>query len=195
MRGVTVAVSLLFVLIPNLVNAQTSTATPAPPDTGREGGQRLSLQVAAGSTLISGGNSLSAAFGYSPASRLELRLNVERAHLPFQLKRFTDGYSATRGGTMTFVTGEVRLSLLPADRVSPFAMAGIGGGVSRPTVNDQFPGGVSNDLRVLYFGGGVRVPLRAGLSLWGDARAMLALENNDGIMAVWPVRAGVAWRF
>ena len=29
----------------------------------------------------------------------------------------------------------------------------------------------------------------------GDARAMLALEGNDGLLGVWPVRAGVAWRF
>jgi hypothetical protein len=195
MRAMAAAVSLLFVLIPNLVTGQTPTAAAASSDTGREGRQRLSLQVAAGPTLVSGGNSFSAAFGYSPASRLELRLNVERAHLPFQLQRFSDGYSATRGGTLTFVSGEVRLSLLPADRVSPFAIAGGGGGVSRPTVNAEFPDSVRNDLRVLYFGGGVRVPLRRGLSLWGDARALLALESNDGIMAFWPVRVGVAWRF
>jgi hypothetical protein len=49
-----------------------------------------------------------------------------------------------------------------------------------------------NDLRVLYAGGGVRVPLRQGFSVLGDARAMLALEGNDGILAIWPVRAGVA---
>jgi len=48
-----------------------------------------------------------------------------------------------------------------------------------------------NDLRVLY-AGGVRVPLRQGFSVLGDARAMLALEGNDGILAIWPVRAGVA---
>jgi hypothetical protein len=195
MRRVAAAVSLLFVLIPNLVTGQTPVAAAASSDTEGERRQRLSLQVAAGPTLISAGNVLSAAFGYSPASRLELRVNVERAHLPFRLKRFTDGYSATRGGTMTFVSGEVRLALLPADRVSPFAMAGIGGGVSRPTVNAQFPDPVRNDLRVLYFGGGVGVPLGRGFSLWGDARAILALESNDGVMAVWPVRAGVAWRF
>src|SRR5687767_2770551 len=105
MRAMAVAVSLLFVLIPNLVTGQTPTAAAASSDTGRAGRQRLSLQVAAGPTLVSEGNCLSAAFGYSPASRLELRLNVERAHLPVQLQRFSDGYSATRGGTLTFVSG------------------------------------------------------------------------------------------
>jgi hypothetical protein len=185
MRAMVVIVSLLFLLIPHVVTGQTSIATPA----------RLSLQVAGGPTLTGGGNVLAAAFGYSPASRLELLLNVERNHLPFQLKRFADGYSTTRGGTMTFVSGELRLALRPADRVSPFAIAGIGGGVSRPNVNAEFPDPVRNDLRVLYVGGGVRIPLRRGFSVVGDARATLALEGNDGILAVWPVRAGVAWRF
>jgi hypothetical protein len=196
MRAMAVAVSLLlFVLIPNVVAGQTSIAAFAPSDAGREGPERLSLQVAAGPTLIGGGNVLSAALGYSPASRLELLLNIEQNHLPFQLNRFPDGYSATRGGTMTFVSGEVRLSLLPADRVSPFAIAGVGGGVSRPNVNAEFPDRVRNDLGVLYFGGGVRVPLRRGFNLVGDARAMLALEGYDGVLAVWPIRVGIAWRF
>jgi len=145
--------------------------------------------------LIGEGNVLSAAFGYSPASRLELLLNIERIHVPFELKRFPDGYSATRGGTMTFVSGELRVALLPAARVSPFAMAGVGGGVSRPNVNTEFPDRVRNNLRVLYFGGGVRVPLRRGFSLLGDARVMVALEGYDGVLGLWPVRAGVAWRF
>jgi hypothetical protein len=185
MRAMAVVVSRLFVLIPNVVTGQTSIPA-APSDTGREGRERLSLQVAAGPTLIGGGNVLSAAFGYSPASRLELLLNIERNHLPFHLERFNGGNSATRGGTMTFVSGELRLALLPADRVSPFAVAGGGGGVSRPHVNATFPDRVRNDLRVLYLGGGVSIPLRRGFSLLGDARAILALENNDGVLAVWP---------
>jgi hypothetical protein len=138
---------------------------------------------------------MAAALGYSPASWLELLLNAERIHLPFELERFPDGFSATRGGTMAFASGELRVALLSADRVSPFAIAGIGGGVSRPNVNAQFPDAVRNDLRVLYVGGGVRVPLRRGFSLSGDVRGVLAVEGNDGVLAILPVRAGVAWRF
>jgi hypothetical protein len=187
-----VAVSLLFVLNPDVVTGQTSVGTAALSDSGREGRERVSLQVAAGPTLtlVGGGNVLSAAFGYSPASRLELLLNIERTHLPFQLYG-----SAVRGGTLMFVSGELRLALLPPGRVSPFAIAGAGGGVSRPNVNATFPDRVQNDLRVLYLGGGIRVPLRRGVSLVGDVRCMLGLEGYDGILAVWPVRAGVAWRF
>lgn len=96
---------------------------------------------------------------------------------------------------MTFVGGELRLAVLPADRVSPYAIVGIGAGVSHPNVNAEFPDRVTNDLRVVYFGGGLRVPLGRRFSLLGDVRAMLALEGDEGLLAVWPVRAGVAWRF
>ena len=195
MRVMAAAIAVLCVVGPRVATGQTSTGAPAPHDAESESRHHLSVQVAAGPTVIGGGNVLSAAFGYSPASRLELLLNVERIHLPFQLNRLPDGYSATRGGTMTFVSGELRLALLPAARVAPFAMAGVGGGVSRPNVNAEFPDRVRNDLRVLYFGGGVRVPLRRGFSLVGEARAMVALEGYDTVLGVWPVRAGVAWRF
>ena len=158
-------------------------------------GQTFSVQLAGGPTLAGGGNVLSAALGYSPASRLELLLDVERIHLPFQVNRSPGSFSVTRGGTMTFAGGELRLAVLPADRVSPYAIAGIGAGVSHPNVNAEFPDRVTNDLRVVYFGGGIRVPLGRRFSLLGDVRAMLALEGDDGLLAVWPVRAGVAWRF
>ena len=188
-RSLTVAPLLLLLLSPQVVTSQT-------PDTGRAELGRFSLQVGAGPLLNSGGgHTLSAAFGFSPISRVDLVVNVERDHLPFQRDTFSDGFSITRGGTLTWVSAEVRASVFAPHRVSPYGLAGIGGGVSRPTVNDAFPDPVENDLRVAYFGGGVRVPIRNGLSVFGDARAMLALEGGDGIMGVLPVRAGVAWRF
>ena len=191
MRASAVAV-FLFCFIPGLAVGQTPSAAPA--DQPRAGHDRLSLQAAGGPTLFEG-NVVSAAFGYSPTSRLDLVLNVERLHLPFERTNFTDGYSLRRGGTMTFVSGEVRYSLFPPERVSPFILGGAGGGISRPTVNVDFPNPVKNEMRVLYFGGGVRVPLRAGLSLLGDMRAMLALEGYDSVLGILPIRAGVTWRF
>lgn len=184
----TVAVLLFLVIIPRVVTGQT-------PDAAGPGLDRFTLQFGAGPLLKSGGHNLSAAFGFSPISRIDLMVSVERDHLPFQRETFDGGYSLTRGGTLTAVSGEIRASVLPPDRVSPYGVAGIGGGISRPTVNDEFPTPVENDLRVVYFGGGVRVPIRGGLNIFGDARVMLALEGNDGILGVWPVRAGVAWRF
>jgi hypothetical protein len=145
--------------------------------------------------LKSGGHTLSAGFGFSPISRLDFVVNVERDHLPFTRQTFSDVYSITRGGTLTAVSGELRASVLPPDRVSPYGFAGIGAGKSRPTVNDEFPTPVENDLRVVYFGGGLRVPMRGGLSIFGDARVMLAMEGADGFTGLWPARAGLVWRF
>lgn len=186
-QALTVAI-LVLVLMPGRASGQTS-ATAQP------GLDRLSLQAGAGPLLQSGGHNVSAALGFSPLSRLDLLVSVERTHLPFERETFTGGYSLTRGGTLTTVSGEVRVSFLPPHRVSPYGFAGLGRGVSRPTVNDEFPTPVENDAMVVYFGGGVRIPVRAGFSVFGDARAMLGLEGDDGIMGIWPVRAGLAWRF
>jgi len=153
------------------------------------------VQVAAGATVFYESYLASAAFGYAPISRLELLVNVERNHLPFRFDRYENGVSMTRGGTMTFVSGEVRGALFPPDRVSPFVLVGAGRGMARPTVNTHFPDPVTNDLRVAYVGAGVRVPLRRGFTMVADARGMLGVEGNDGLVAAVPVRVGVAWRF
>jgi hypothetical protein len=190
-RALPVVVILLFLsvlLSPTEISAQT-------PDPGRPKLDRFTFQVGAGPLLKSGGHNVSAGFGFSPISRLDFLVSVERHHLPFTRDTFRDVYSITRGGTLTAVSGELRASVLPPHRISPYAFAGIGRGVSRPTVNDAFPIPVENDLRVVYFGGGVRVPLRGGLTVFGDARLMLALEGDDGFTGVWPVRAGLSWRF
>lgn len=186
-RSLTVAPLLLLVLSPAVVTGQTS-------DTSRPELDRFSLEVGAGPLLKGSGHTVSAAFGFSPISRVDLVVNVQRDQMPFQRNTFTNGLSITRGGTLTSVSGEVRASLFAPHRVSPYGLAGIGAGVSRPTVNDTFPEPIENALRVVYLGGGLRVPLRNGLSVWGDARAMLALEG-DSLSGVWPVRAGIAWRF
>ena len=188
-RMLTVAVLSFLVIAPRVVTGQTPDAAPS-------GLDRFTLQVGAGPLLQSGGHTMSAGFGFSPISRLDLMVNVERDQLPFQRETFSGGYSSiTRGGTLTTVSGELRASLLPPHRISPYGFAGLGTGRSRPTVNEFFPDPVENELQVVYFGGGLRVPLRGGLTLFGDARAMMALEGNDGILGVWPVRAGLAWRF
>jgi hypothetical protein len=184
-RALTIAV-LLILIGPGVVAGQTSGA-------GRL--DRFTFQAATGPLLQSGGHTVSAAVGFSPISRIDLLVNVERDVLPFERETFSDGYSITRGGELTFLSGEIRASLFPPHRVSPYVLAGFGGGTSRPTVNEFFPNEVKNELRVVYFGGGLRAPIRGGLSIFADARAMLALEDNDGILGVWPVRAGVAWRF
>lgn len=186
-HALTVA-ALLLGLVPSVAAAQT-------PDPAGPRLDRFSLQVGAGLLLRSGGQSLSAAFGFSPVSKIDVLVSVERDHQPFRREAFSHGYGLRRGGTLTAISGEVRVSLRPPHRVSPYGLAGIGGGVSKPTVNSEFPNPVTNALRVAYFGAGVRVPMAGGITMFGDARAMMALEGNDSVMGIWPVRAGLAWRF
>lgn len=180
----TLVMSLLLVATPAMAAGQTS-STPS----------RWSASASGGTTLNGGGTVVAGAAGFAPASRLELLVNVERIHLPFEREQFSDGYSLTRGGTLTFVSGEARLALFPPERVSPFLLAGAGGGISRPNVNADFPNPVRNNLRVAYVGAGVRVPLGRRLGLIADVRGMLAVEDNDGVLGLLPVRAGIAWRF
>lgn len=187
-RSSSVATLLLLLLHSQVATGQTR-------DTARGGFDRFSAQIGGGTLLNAGGHTVAAAFGFSPLPGLDLVVNVERDQVPSRRETFSDGFSVTRGGTLTLVSGEVRASLFPPNRVSPYVLAGIGAGVSRPTVNDLFPDPVENDLRAGYFGGGVRVPIRNELSVFGEARAMLAVEGGDGIMGVLPLRAGVSWRF
>lgn len=179
-----IVMPLLLLITPAIAAGQTA----SPPS-------RWSVNASGGTTLNGGGYDVAGAVGFAPASRVELLVNVERIHLPFEREEFTDGYGLTRGGTLTFVSGEVRLALFPPDRVSPFLMAGAGGGISRPNVNADFPTVVRNNLRLAYVGGGVRVPLARGLGLIADVRGMLAIEDNDGVLGLLPVRAGISWRF
>jgi hypothetical protein len=132
--------------------------------------------------------------GFSPISRVTLLLNVERTQLSSRITHNEGGSSAFRGGTLTAVSGEMRLGLWPAQRVTPYMLAGLGAGVSQPTVNEAFPDAVTNNVRFILFGGGVHVPLRERLSLFGDARLMVGAEAGD-TLAIVPVRVGIAWHF
>jgi hypothetical protein len=195
MRVMAAAIAALCVFVPCVATGQSSRSASMSDDTEGQRRPQFSLQVAAGPTLVDRATTVSAAAGYAPARWLEVLVNVERIDAPMQTTQYPDGYSISRGGTLTFVSGEVRFAPLPEARVSPFAMAGVGRGISRPTVNAEFPEPVKNDLQVLYFGGGARVPLRRGVSLLADARAMLALEGYDSVLGIWSVRGGIAWRF
>jgi len=159
--------------------------------------QSLVVQGSAGPTVTDAGYSLAAGIGWSPNSRLTVLIGVERTHLSSRVT--TDSRenvaSAFRGGTVTFAAAEVRATLLRRDRVSPYVLGGFGAGVSRPNVNEIFPNRVTNHARVLFVGGGLHVPLRGQLSVFGDVRMVFGAEGNEGLVAYAPVRAGVAWHF
>ena len=74
-------------------------------------------------------------------------------------------------------------------------MAGFAAGASRPNVNEVFPTPVTNGARAVFGGGGLLVPFGQRLTAFADVRMLIGAEGNEGIVAVAPVRAGVAWRF
>lgn len=153
--------------------------------------QSLEAHGSVGPTMIDRGISASGGIGYAPTSRLTLIAAVDVTHLA---SRITPG-SAFRGGTVVMGSGEIRVSVLGRDRVSPYVLAGFGAGVSRPNVNDTFEGQITNGVRAVFAGVGIHVPLpRRGLSLFADGRMIVGDESSE-LLAVVPVRAGLSWRF
>ena len=93
---------LLLLLSPYVATGQTR-------DSAGAGFDRFSLQVGAGPLLnTGGGHTMSAAFGFSPFSRIDFLVNVERNHLPFQRDTFSDGFTITRAGTLHALKREER---------------------------------------------------------------------------------------
>ena len=180
--------AVLVVMVPAVARAQSS-------------GPSFSIQAAAGPTLVETGYTVSAAVGFSPWSRITFLLDVQRTQQNPRITRTdTPEYSSVstfRGGRMTAVSGEVRASLFPPERWTPYALAGFGGGTSKPTVNEDFPNPVTNDARFIFFGGGAQVPIGKHLSAFGDIRLLVGAEGRDadGLLAILPVRFGMAWRF
>ena len=158
-------------------------------------GQSLLLHGSAGPTLIDSGYSAAAGIGFPPASRLTVLLGAERTHLSSRVTNDgRGGGSSFRGGTFTAAAAELRIELLGRDRVSPYVLGGVAAGVSRPNVNQTFPDPVTNNIRALFFGGGIHVPFGERISAFGDARMIVGDEAGE-LLAILPVRVGLAWRF
>ena len=163
-------------------------------DEGSESPHRLNVNVAAGSHLHEGGNLQAVSLGYTQWRGLTVLLNVERNHVATRIRRYPNGFSAARGGTLTFLSGEVRYAVWHHKRVSPFGFAGVGYGLSRPNVNDLFPNRVTNTADVVYVGGGMSFQPTDRLGVWADAKFQL-MAGRQEIGALRSVRAGVTWRF
>jgi hypothetical protein len=151
---------------------------------------RIGVQGAFGTNVNAGGNNQSISVGFAPSQRLDLLISVERIHLPMETTQF----GATRGGTTTFVSGEVRFVPLTFSRTSPYAITGLGRGTARPNVNETFPNPAPHDAWLLFLGGGVSVPMTRRFSAFADMRFGFQSEL-DTISLLMPVRAGVALRF
>jgi hypothetical protein len=157
--------------------------------------QSFVLQGAAGPTLIDSGYSLAGGIGYSPTSHLTVLFDVERTHLSSRLRSDgRGGFAGFRGGTLMLGSAQLQVTPLGRDRVGPYGLVGLAAGVSRPNVNERFPDPVTNDARAIFFGGGIHVPLKGRVSLFADGRMMIGAEAGE-LLAVAPIRGGVAWRF
>ena len=200
MRELVAAAGLLFVLVPHVLAAQPAAGTQAAQTADDSRPRRVSVNFAAGVTVPSGSNSTgnvqSVALGYSPTPKVTFLVSGVRAHRPTHVQLFPGGGSdATRGGTLQFVGGEVRVTLRPGQRVSPYVMAGAGFGAWHPTIDGLFP--ISNDerARVLFAGGGVLVPLGPHLRVSGDLGFLFLVGARDAIDLFLPLRAGLSWSF
>ncbi len=163
---------------------------------GQETGIGVSVQGAIGSHIGDGGDAQSVSLGVSFGKRFGVVVNAERSYVPTDVTLFEDGYSATRGATTRFVSGEFRYVPVTYKRISPYVIAGVGRGVSRPNVNEFFPDRVSHTVTLVFPGFGGSVLLTEHLSAFADLRLMFqsrAGEPDAG--GFGPVRGGLAWRF
>jgi hypothetical protein len=178
MRVIPVLVCLLLLACPRLASSQP-----------------FVLHGSAGPTLIDAGHSVAAGVGFSPTSHVTILLDFERTHLSSRLRSDgRGGVAGFRGGTLTLGAGELRVAPLGRGRIGPYGLAGFAAGVSRPNVNEQFPDRVTNDVRALFFGAGIHVPIKERINLFADGRMMIGGEAGELFAAV-PIRAGVEWRF
>ena len=166
---------------------------------GQEADIHISVQGAFGTHINGGGDSRALSIGVSPGERLEFLVSVERMHLPTEVNRYENGFSVSRRGTTTAITGEVRFTPFTFNRVRPYVLGGGGGGTARLNVNDFFPDPVTRDAAVMFVGGGIRVPVTGHLSAYADFRCVLQIDSGEtgetGIFGFLPVRGGLAWRF
>jgi hypothetical protein len=157
---------------------------------------RFSVDLGMGAHLQNGGTLQSLSFGYAPWRTLSLLVNVERNHVPTRVRTYPDGYSVTRGETLTTVAGELRFIVPVRGHLLPYALVGIGAGLSQPNVNANFPHRVTNTTDVFYVGGGVRVPVRRRFAVFVDSKFMMRIDREgEGLGAMLPIRGGVTWGF
>lgn len=179
MRAIPGLVLVSMLVAPAIANGQSS----------------FELYGAAGPTISDAGNSVAVGAGFSPTSYLTMVFNFERTHVSTRTERHDNVISSFRGGTLFLGTAEVRYTPFRRHRLGPFALAGMASGVSRLNVNEIFRNPATNYVRAVFLGGGVNVPVGDRITVFGDARMILGGEGREGMVAVLPVRAGLAWRF
>ena len=163
---------------------------------GQGTGIRVSVEGAIGSHLGDGGDAQSLSLGVSFGERFGVVVNAERSAVPTHVTFRDNGYDASRGATTRFVSGEFRYVPVTWKRLSPYVIAGVGRGVSRPNVNEFFPDRVTHTVTLQFPGAGVRVLVTDHLSAFADIRFMFQSRRGEPDAGGFgPVRGGFAWRF
>ena len=177
--------ALVLALSAATVSAQPAVSEP-----------RFSVEAAAGAQVYYSGHALSASFGFAPSRSLTLLVTAQRSRTEDEVDFFVDGYGAERGTTEQIIAGELRYAFFPRKRIAPYLLFGVGGGTSQPNVSELFPDKRERNIGVVFYGGGVRIPVRPWLDAVVDLRLIMAAEGRSDYFGVqMPVRAGVAWRF
>jgi hypothetical protein len=163
---------------------------------GQGTGIGVSIQGAIGSHIGDGGDTQSIALGVSFGERFGVVVNAERSDVPTDVTFFEGGYSASRGATTRFISAEFRYVPVTWKRLSPYVIAGVGRGVSRPNVNEFFPDRVTHKVTLQFPGFGVRLRLTDHLSTFADLRFMFQSRRGEPDAGGFgPVRGGLAWQF
>jgi hypothetical protein len=180
-----------------LVVAVTVLSFVAPAVAAGQGtGISVSVQGAFGSHIGDGGDAQSLSLGVMFGERFGVVVNAERSHVPTEVTFFEGGYSASRGATTRFISGEFRYVPVTYQRISPYVIAGVGVGVSWPNVNEFFPDRVKHTVMLQFPGGGVSVRVTRHLSAFADVRFMFQSRRGEPDAGGFgPVRGGLAWRF
>jgi hypothetical protein len=156
----------------------------------------VSVQGAIGSHIGDGGNAQSVSLGVLFHGRFGVVVNVERSYVPTDVTFFEGGYSATRGATTRFISGEFRYVPVTYKRISPYVIAGLGVGRSRPNVNAFFPERVTHTVMLQFPGFGAGVQVTERLSAFADCRFMFESRPGEPDAGGFgPIRGGLAWRF
>ncbi len=158
--------------------------------------RRFNVDLGLGSHLKDGGDVESISIGFAVSRIVALAATVERSHIPTNLRTYPDGYSVTRNGTLTSMSGEFWLTIPAGDRWTPYGIVGSGVGESVLNVNEFFPSPITRTANLMFAGGGVRYSLGPAAALFGDAKLILVIGREaDDLSARLPVRAGVSFRF
>jgi hypothetical protein len=152
---------------------------------------RWSVEGAAGVQTDYGGTIQSVAFGFAPSRSLTVLIGAERSRTDGDDRQgYPHGYASER---VEFVSAGVRYAFFTKWRVSPYAVAGAGGGVERHN-KAFFPHG-DRSIFVIYHGGGARIPIHRRLDAFVDFRLIVTMDEDSEMGALGPLRAGLAFRF